>query len=75
MEEGEFTHDQLREWIKQTTRKDPYLREQAVRMIGQFPPDLETKKKVIPVLVALLDDKDAGVGASSLGSLQAFLVA
>lgn len=63
----------LAEWIKQTTRKDPYLREQAVRMIGQFPPDLETKKKVIPVLVGLLDDRDAGVGASSLGSLQAFL--
>ncbi len=63
----------LAEWMKQAAARDPYLREQAVRMIGQFPPELETKKKVIPLLVGKLSDIDAGVGASSLQSLQAFL--
>src|SRR5437870_11604 len=63
----------LAEWMKQAGSKDPALREHAVRMIGQFPSDLDTKKKVIPLLVNKLSDIDAGVGASSLQSLQAFL--
>lgn len=63
----------LAEWMKQVNDRDSALREHAVRMIGQFPSDLETKKKVIPVLVNKLSDNDAGVGASSLQSLQAFL--
>jgi HEAT repeat protein len=63
----------LAEWIKQTKSLDPAVRQTAVSMIGQFPADKDTKKKVTPILIGMLTDRDEGVSASSLTSLQAFL--